>query len=97
MGFLQALPHFPSISEASPKDVCRFLVWCDTSRKTKLHDNDCYYIGHNQCYLCGCKTVQSSGTVPVMVTQLGHIFRKYGKGDNWNVIFSPGNPVFSHW
>lgn len=67
----------PSISEASPKDVCRFLVWCDTSGKTKFHDNDCYFIGQNQCNLCGCKTVQSSGTVAVMVTQLGHIFRSW--------------------
>lgn len=40
-------------------------------------------------------TVQSSGIVAVMVTQLGHIFRKYGKGDNWNGILSLGNPVFS--
>lgn len=95
MGFLQALPHSPSISEASPKDVCRFLVWCDTSGKTKLHDNDCYFIGQNQCNLCGCKTVQSSGTVAVMVTRLGHIFRKYGKEDKWNDILSLGNPVFS--
>lgn len=94
MGFLQALPHSPSISKASPNDVCRFLVWCDTSGKTKLHDNDCYFIGQNQCNLCGCKTVQS-GTVAVMVTQLGHIFRKYGKGDNLNDILSLGNPVFS--
>lgn len=77
-GSLQALPHSPSISEASPKDVCRFLVWCDTSGKTKHHDNDCYFIGQNKCNLCGCKTVQSSVTIAVMVTQLGYIFRKYG-------------------
>lgn len=30
-----------------------------------------------------------------MVIQLGHIFRKYGKGDNWNDILSLRNPVFS--
>lgn len=98
MGFLQTLPHSPSISEASPKDVCRFLVWCDTSGKAKFHEIDCYFIGQNQYNLCGCKTVQSSGTVAVMVTQLRYIFRKYVKGMTIGMIFLVlGILYFPHW
>lgn len=95
IGFLQALPHSPLIEEATPKDVCRFLVWCDNSGKTKLHKNNCIFIGQNTCDLCDCNTVQSSNTVSVMITQLGHIFRKYGKGDSWNSRLDSGNPIYS--
>lgn len=37
--FLRALPEKMSLSSASPRDVCRFLVWKEKKGKTQVHSN----------------------------------------------------------
>ena len=37
----------------------------------------------------------SSNTLSVMTSQLGHIFRGYGRGNSWNVQSNKGNPIYS--
>ena len=52
--FLDALPGSPSLSNVTPKDICRFLVYKDQNGKTQVHKNGCVYLGQKRVHECGC-------------------------------------------
>jgi hypothetical protein len=51
--FLDALPGSPSLSNVTPKDICRFLVYKDQNGKTQVHKNECVYLGQKSVHECG--------------------------------------------
>ena len=51
--FLCALPGRKSLLSASPRDICRFLIWKDRNGKTQVHPNGCPYLGRRDVHPCG--------------------------------------------
>ena len=41
--FFASLPSSPTVMTATPRDICRFLVYKDKSGKTQVHKNGCIY------------------------------------------------------
>ena len=52
--FLTALPGNKSLFSATPKDVCRFLIWKDKDGKTQVHINECPHFGKHGIHSCSC-------------------------------------------
>ena len=91
--FLSALPGKKTIFSASPRDVCRFLVWKDKAGKTQVHCNGCSYLGKHGVHLCGCPVRLSYTTVDSYIGKLRAIFHSVGRQGEWESSLQLGNPA----
>lgn len=60
--------------DASPRDVCRFLVWKDKGGKTPVHELSCKAIGSPGNKSCSCPKRLAAGTVRSLIGQMRAIF-----------------------
>ena len=91
--FLRALPGRKSLSSASPRDICRFLVWNDRHGKTQVHCNGCPYLGKRDVHPCGCPVRLSFNTVDSFIGILRAIFTGIGRQEEWEISLQLGNPA----
>ena len=54
--FLSSLPFPKDISTATPRELCRFLVWKDRKGKTTVHKSTCQFFGRKGSFSCLCPT-----------------------------------------
>ena len=91
--FLHSLPGNKTIFSATPRDVCRFLVWKDHKGKTKVHGSDCSYQGQSGTSPCACPTRLSYNTVDSYIGKLRAVFQEAGCKGDWISRLSAGNPA----
>lgn len=91
--FLSRLAHQPSISSCDPGDLLRFLVWKDSSGKTKVHEIVCPYLGDKLKLDCPCPNRLAAATVNNLVQKLVDIFDQAGRGRFWDIRRNSGNPA----
>jgi hypothetical protein len=91
--FLDALPGSPSLSNVTPKDICRFLVYKDQNGKTQVHKNGCVYLGQKSVHECGCPLRLSHKTVDSYIGKLRSIFHALGRDGEWDRRLCLGNPA----
>ena len=91
ISFLNPLP----LSQASPLDICRFLVQKDEKGKTQVHVLECVNLGKSGFQSCGCPRRLAAGTIQSLVGQLKTLFESRGQGNVWNETQNYGNPVAS--
>ena len=89
--FLDALPGSPSLSNVTPKDICRFLVYKD--QNGKVHKNGCVYLGQKRVHECGCPLRLSHKTVDSYNGKLRSIFHALGRDGEWYRRLCLGNPA----
>ena len=83
-------------SQASPQDICRYLVWKDTTGKTPVHILSCAaLLGQKPGLTCTCPTRLSAGYIATLIGQLKSLFRAEGFGSPWDSQLHRGNPVDS--
>ena len=78
---------------ATPRDVCRFLVYKDKSGKTQVHKNECIYLGKKGSFKCGCPLRLSYNTVDSYIGKLRAIFHAVGRRGEWDLRLGLGNPA----
>ena len=93
--FFASCPHSPTLTNALPGDIRRFLVWKDSFGKSTVHSVDCPFIGEHGTQNCNCPLRLSAGTVEGMMQQLKKIFESVGRIGEWNNCTKQGNPVMS--
>ena len=91
--FLYALPGHQNLFTATPRDICRFLVFKDCNGKTKVHHNGCpAAVGHTAT-TCQCPTRLAYKTIDSYIGKLRSIFNTYGRQGEWNNSLLLGNPA----
>lgn len=90
--FLYQLPWSPTLSNVTPDDLCRFLIWKDNNGKTKVHFVECPAMGKSRVN-CFCPTRLSADTVDNYCHQLREIFKVEGRGETWSTQKHGGNPA----
>ena len=83
------------IMDASPRDLCRFLVWKDKGGKTAVHDVTCSCIGNRGPAVCKCPRRLAAGTVRSLIGQMRAIFNGRVGNTPWDVMSNTGNPARS--
>lgn len=83
-----------SLTTATPRDICRFLVWKDRNGKTAVHAISCTCIG-NTSPSCPCPRRLAAGTVSSLVGRIRSIFKDLGKNSDWDELAGYGNPAAS--
>ena len=91
--FLRALPGRKSLFSASPRAICRFLVWKDRQGKTQVHCNGCPYLGKRDVHPCGCPVRLSFNTIDSFIGKLRTIFTGIGRQGEWESSLQLGNPA----
>jgi site-specific recombinase XerD len=91
--FLVACPLRTKISQATPEDVRRFLVWKEKRGKTQIHEVTCSYLGKVGIYACACPLRLSSGSVSNIVAHLKSAYQLMGRGTQWCTKTQEGNPA----
>lgn len=91
--FLFALSGQRSLFNATPWDICRFLVYKDSSGKTQVHIHGCPHLGQRGSASCKCPFRLSYNTVDSYIGKLRAIFNEMGRQGDWNRAFLVGNPA----
>ena len=91
--FLASLPSFPTVMAATPRGICRFLVYNDQSGKTQVHKNGCIYLGKKGPFKCGCPFRLSYNTVDSYIGKLRAIFHAVGRRGKWDLRLGLRNPA----
>ena len=91
--FFASLPSYPTVMTATPRDICRFLVYKDKSGKTQVHKNGCIYLGKKGSFKCGCPLTPSYNTVNSYIGKLRAIFHVVGRRGEWDLRLDLGNPA----
>ena len=89
--FLASLPGH--ITLATPRDICRFLVFKDKNGKTQIHRNGYKYIGQAGRYTCGCPIRLFYKSVNCYVGKLRAILHSIGRDGEWDKRLVLGNPA----
>ncbi|KAJ7382392.1 hypothetical protein OS493_035233 [Desmophyllum pertusum] len=76
--FLGSLPGYVTLATATPRNICRFLVFKDKNGKTQVYHNGCKYIGQKGIYVCGCPVHLSYKTVDSYIGKLRAILHSIG-------------------
>ena len=87
------LPSSPTVMTATPRDICRFLVYKYKSGKTQVHKNGCIYLGKKGSFKCGCPLRLSYNTVDTYIGKLRAIFHAVGRRGEWDLRLGLGNPA----
>ena len=69
----------PTILEASPQDVLRFLHKRDGNGRTQVHRLDCEHMGASGLFDCGCPRHLAFGTIDSYIGQMRAIFNAHGR------------------
>ena len=80
--FLLGLPGKPSL--ATPRNLCRFLVFKDRGGKTQVHRNGYVFLGQRGTHSCGCPVRLSYKTVDSYIGKLRFIFHAIGRDGEWD-------------
>ncbi len=91
--FLSALPGHVTLTTATPRDVCRFLVYKDRHGRTQIHCNNCEFLGQRGKHQCGCPLRLAYTTVDSYIGKLRAIFQSVGRDGEWDRRLSLGNPA----
>ena len=91
--FLYALPGRKSVFSATPWDLCRFLVFKDSSGKTQVHVHGYPHLGRRGSADCSCPRRLSYNTVDSYIGKLRSIFNEVGRQGEWNRALLIGNPA----
>lgn len=86
--FMKALPGSKTLITATPKDVCRFLVWKDKNGKTQIHVDGCPNMGKHGSHTCTCPIRLAFSTVDSYIGKLRAIFHDAGRQGEWESTFS---------
>ena len=70
-------------------------MYKDRKGKTQLHDVNCSFLGERGLKSCDCPKRLAAGTVESVVGQLRAIFKKMGRGEEWNPCLKTGNPAYA--
>ena len=91
---LYALPGKKNLFDATPLDICRFLVFMDSKGNTQVHKTGCPHIGQRGIFSCQCPLRLAYSTVHSYIGKLRSIFSDIGRQRDWNRTLLLGNPVF---
>ena len=92
-GFLSALPGYVTLATATPRDLCRFLVFKDKHGRTQVHRNSCTFMGERGKHPFGCPMRLSYKTVDSYIGKLRSIFHANGRDGEWDRRLGLGNPA----
>ena len=90
---MSALPGRVSLATATPRDLCRFLIFKDKSGRTQIRHNGCEFIGQQDRHPCGCPLQLSYNTVDSYIGKLRSIFHAIGRDGEWDRRLALGNPA----
>jgi integrase len=91
--FLYALQGHKTIVDATPQDVCRFLVFKDARGKTQPHRHGCTHLGKKGIFPCQCPVRLAYSTVDSYIGKLRSIFSEARRQGDWNRALCLGNPA----
>ena len=91
--FLRQIPGGGDLGTVNDLNLRRFLVYKDGKGKTQVHVSGCVHLGSNGVKDCGCPRRLAEGTVQSLIGKLKAIFRRRGRGDNWDEAREMGNPA----
>ena len=88
-----ALPGQKNLFDATPLDICRFLVFKDSKGKTQVHKAGCLHLGQRGIFSCQCPLRLAYSTVDSYIGKLRSIFSDIGRQGDWNRTLFLGNPA----
>ena len=91
--FLYALPGQKTMFTATPVDLCRFLVFKDSSAKSQLHLQSCQNAAKRGISSCTCPRRLAHGTIDSYIGKLRSLFSDVGRQGQWNPSLHLGNPA----
>ena len=91
---LYALPGQKNLFDATPLDICRFLVFMDSKGNTQVHKTGCPHLGQRGIFSCQCPLRLAYSTVHSYIGKLGSIFSDIVRQRDWNRTLLLGNPAF---
>ena len=91
--FLASLPARKVLFSATPRDLCRFLVWKDSKGRTVVHEQRCPFFGHKGSSSCLCPKRLAFGTIDSIIGKLRAIFNEAGRRGEWDPRLLLGNPA----
>lgn len=86
-----ALPGQKNLFDATPLDICRFLVFKDSKGKTQVHKAGCLHLGQRGIFSCQCPLRLAYSTVDSYIGKLRSIFSDIGRQGDWNRTLLLGN------
>ena len=91
--FLLTLPASPNLDNATPRDLCRFLVFKDRHGKAQVHKTSCHMLGQKGHHKCGCPLRLSYKTLDSYIGKMRSIFHALGRDGEWDPRLCLGNPA----
>ena len=92
-GFLYALPGQKNLFDATPLDICRFLVFKDSKGITQVHKTGCPYLGRRGIFSRQCPLRLAYYTANSYIGKLRSIFSDIGRQGDWNRTLLLANPA----
>ncbi|ESO98476.1 hypothetical protein LOTGIDRAFT_67844, partial [Lottia gigantea] len=91
--FLMSVYSTLNLDNASPGVMREFLVWKDSTGKTKVHLDSCVFRTQSDKASCKCPIRRAASSLDTLIGQLRAIFRDHGRGSDWNEVLGFGNPM----
>ena len=82
-----------SLFDATPVDVCRFLVFKDSKGKMQVHKPGCPHLGLRNTSPCQCPLRLTYTTVDLYIGKLHSLFNDFGRQGDCNRTLLLGNPA----
>lgn len=91
--FLLMLDPPKTTLSCEPSDIVRFLVWKERKGRTKIHQEDCPFLGSRVRERCNCPSRLSAGTVDSNIGKLWSIFNELDRAGDYDIHSGAGNPA----
>lgn len=85
-----------NLTNASPEDIRKFLIFKEKGGKTQLHDISCPLRTKHGLQTCQCPRTLASKSVDSLLGKIRALFRDEGRSGEWNPMLLTGNPAASH-
>ena len=94
--FLYTLDPLTNLSNATPENIRKFLIFKEKGGKTQIHEVDCPFRGQHGLKQCQCPSTLAVKSVDSLLGKIRAIFRDSGRSGDWNPMLLTGNPATSH-
>lgn len=94
--FFFLLDDRKNLSNATPEDIRKFLIYKEKGGKTQLHSGNCRFLEKHGLQACNCPRTLAYKSVDSLLGKIRALFRDEGRSGEWNQMLLTGNPAASH-
>ena len=94
--FLLLVDPQKNLTNATPDDIRKYLIFKEKGGKTQLHNTSCHFRGTHGLKSCECPRTLAYKSVDSLLGKIRALFRDEGRSGEWNAMLLTGNPASSH-